>query len=155
MKKYLRLITSILVCQLAGVIGSFSTFSSVNTWYKTLNKPCFTPPSWVFGPAWLTLYTLMGIAAFLIWEKRKENNVKGALTIFGIQLVANTLWSIFFFGMRSPLLGLIDIIILWILIFLTTIKFMKISKQAGLLLVPYLLWVTFATALNIGILLLN
>lgn len=155
MKNYLGLITSIIVCQLAGVVGSFSTFSSVNTWYKTLNKPFFTPPSWVFGPAWLTLYTLMGIAVFLIWEKRKETNVKSALTVFGTQLVANTLWSIFFFGMQNPLLALVDIIILWVLILLTIIKFIKISRVSGILLFPYLMWVTFAMMLNIGIVLLN
>ena len=155
MKEYVEVAISILICQLAGIIGSFFTFSSVNTWYKTLNKPSFTPPSWVFGPAWITLYTLMGIAAFLVWKKRKEDNVKCALTIFGIQLVANSLWSIFFFGMQNPVLGLIDITVLWILILLVLLKFLKISKPAGVLLVPYLLWVSFAAVLNLSIFLLN
>lgn len=155
MKKSLKLIISIAICQIAGAIGSFFTIKSVDTWYQTLNKPSFTPPSWVFGPAWITLYTLMGIALFLVWQERENKDTKSALTTFGVQLLINSLWSILFFGMQNPLLGLVDIVILWTLIILTIIEFIKISKPAGILLIPYLLWVTFASVLNLEIFLLN
>ncbi len=151
MKDLVKLILSIVICQLAGVIGSVFTAKSVSTWYLTLNKPLFTPPGWLFGPVWISLYFLMGVALFLIWQKKD----KKALTFFSVQLVFNAFWSIAFFGLKSPLFGLIVIIILWILILLTIIKFFKISKSAGWLLIPYILWVSFASILNFALFLLN
>ena len=145
----LKLVVSILLCQLAGVIGGLFTASSVNTWYATLNKPSFNPPNWLFSPVWITLYFLMGIALFLVWRKRRQaENVKIAVYLFGVQLILNILWSLLFFGLKMPLLALIEIIILWGFILITLQKFKKISKLAGYLFVPYLLWVSFAVALN-------
>ena len=152
----LKLVISVLVCQLAGFVGSIFTRVSVSSWYVSLSKPSFTPPSWVFGPVWITLYALIGISAFLVWSKEFNNReVKAALIIFGIQLILNAFWSAAFFGLRSPLAGLIVIVILWLAILVTILRFLNISTAAGLLLVPYILWVSFATVLNLSIFLLN
>ena len=151
-----KLIAAVLLCQLAGIIGAVFTTPSIPTWYATLIKPAFTPPSWIFGPAWITLYALMGIALYLVWKKREEGaDIKKALSIFGIQLVLNTLWSILFFGLHSPLYGLACIIALWAAIVVSILLFYKISHAAAILLIPYLLWVSFATILNFHIWQLN
>lgn len=155
MKKYLTLIISIAIAQSAGLIGSIFTVNSVNTWYTAVNKPSFNPPSWIFGPVWITLYTLMGIAAFLIWQKRKSKQAKIALGFYAIQLVLNSLWSILFFGQQNPGAAFIEIIFLLIFILLTTIFFYKENKLAGILFLPYLAWVGFASILNYNIWLLN
>lgn len=149
----LALAGAVLLSHLAGVIGSFVTVSSVGTWYTSLAKPFFTPPSWVFAPVWLTLYTLMGIALWVVWRKRPRSNRPYAL--FGTQLGLNALWSILFFGLQSPVMGLAGIVVLWVLIALTLKAFWTVSRPAGWLLVPYLAWVTVATFLNLGIWLLN
>jgi tryptophan-rich sensory protein len=156
-KDVLRLIVSIGVSQLAGLIGSFFTRTELqSTWYTTLQKPSFQPPGWLFGPVWITLYTLMGIAAFLVWRKGLESKkVQLALLIFLVQLVLNTLWSILFFGMHWPLGGLFDIILLWFAILLMIFTFKDISKPAAILLIPYILWVTFALVLNFELWRLN
>lgn len=151
-----KLIISVLVCLSAGFIGSFFTTPSIPTWYATLNKPSFNPPNWLFAPVWTTLFILMGIAAFLIWRKGlKKKAVKNALIIFLLQLVFNTLWSFLFFKFHSPFWALVDIGVLWGLILLSLIKFWKISKAAGILLIPYLFWVSFASFLNYTIYRLN
>jgi len=150
---WLKLIGCVLLCQFAGVIGSVFTFNNIAAWYVSLNKPFFTPPNWVFGPVWLTLYTLMGIALYLVWTAGKSN--KQALQVFGLQLALNTLWSIVFFGAKSIALGLVVIVILWLAILWTIAKFWRIDERAGWLLVPYIVWVTIATALNAGVWLLN
>ena len=151
-----KLLIAIIICNLAGAIGSIFTFSSVSTWYTTLIKPEFNPPNWVFGPVWTTLYILMGISLYLIWKKYEEGkNANPALTIFSIQLILNALWSILFFGLQSPLYGLIGIIPLWIAIALMIVKFYPLSRNAALLQIPYLLWVSFATILNASIWMLN
>lgn len=143
-------------CELVGIAATPFTLSTISTWYQTLQKPPFSPPNWIFGPVWTILYFLMGVAAYLVWIKGLEKRaVKTALSIFIAQLVFNFFWSILFFGLHSPLLALIDILILWILILITIIKFHKISKIASYLLIPYILWVTFATILNLSIVLLN
>ncbi len=154
MVKWKELIIAIVICQLAGIIGSVFTFSAIPTWYVTVVKPSFSPPNWVFGPVWTLLYTLMGIAAYWIYTSKNKLK-KDALNIFGVQLALNALWSIAFFGFRSPLLGLIIIVLLWISIALTIRKFYAIDRKAGLILVPYLLWVTFASLLNYYIFVLN
>jgi len=155
--KTIALIAAILICELSGVIGSVFTFQSIPDWYNAkLNKPSFTPPSWLFGPAWVTLYLLMGISAYLVWERgKRRKEVRNALSIFGMQLVLNTLWSILFFGLRCPLCGFVEIILLWIAIVLTILKFNKLSRTAALLLIPYILWVTFAMILNFSVWRLN
>jgi tryptophan-rich sensory protein len=126
------------------------------SWYSTLIKPPFNPPSWVFGPAWTILYILMAISAYLVWKKGfKKKNVKDALKIFGIQLVLNLLWSPVFFGLKNILMALILIMILWYFILHTIREFYKIDKMAAYLLYPYFAWVSFATILNLSIWLLN
>ncbi len=147
-RDFSKLTLSLLLCQFAGVVGSFFTTPAIPTWYKTLNKPSFTPPNWVFSPVWISLFTLMGISLFLVWRKQGEPRVRIALTLFSLQLGLNILWSIAFFGLKSPLLGLIDILLLWLAILLTILTFLKVSRIAGWLLLPYLLWVSFAAVLN-------
>jgi tryptophan-rich sensory protein len=152
----LGLVISVAVCQMAGVIGSVFTSRTVTTWYVTLIKPSFTPPSWVFAPVWITLFLLMGVAAFLVWSKGwSDQRVKIALGLFILQLILNALWSVMFFGLKSPLAGLIDIVILWCAILLTIISFYRISTTAAALLAPYFLWVSFAGILNFSIWSLN
>ena len=152
----IKLVVSIVACQCAGLIGSVFTAPSIPTWYAALEKPFFTPPNWLFAPAWITLYLLMAVAAFLIWRRGLgEEGVKCALTVFLAQLVLNALWSVVFFGLQSPLYGMVVIIALWIAILLTIIKFFKLSAAAGSLMLPYILWVSFASALNIAIWVLN
>jgi len=150
---YWKLLLSILICQSAGVIGSFFT---VSTWYLTLNKPFFNPPSWIFSPVWITLYLMMGISLYLIWNRQfKPRQTKIAVTIFGVQLVLNSLWSVIFFGFKLPLLAFVEIIFLWVAILTTIIYFYRISKPASYLLIPYLLWVSFAAVLNFSLVYLN
>ncbi|MCJ7578812.1 MAG: tryptophan-rich sensory protein [candidate division Zixibacteria bacterium] len=154
--RILQLVISLIVCQFAGFIGSVFTTPAIPTWYVSLNKPSFTPANWLFSPVWITLFVLMGISAFLVWNKGLDDKrVKTALSIFAVQLILNILWSAVFFGFRSPLAGLIEIAILWMAILLTTLNFFKVSKTAGLLLLPYILWVSFATVLNFFIWRLN
>jgi benzodiazapine receptor len=155
-RNIVKLIVSIVACQCAGLIGSLATTPNIPTWYATLEKPVFTPPSWLFAPAWITLYLLMAVAAFLIWRKGlAHDGVKCALTLFLVQLVLNALWSVVFFGLQSPLYGMVVILALWIAILLTIIKFFRLSVAAGSLLLPYILWVSFASVLNISIWVLN
>ena len=153
---FFKLVIAIAVSELAGIIGSFFTISAIPNWYAGLAKPALNPPAWVFGPAWTTLYALMGIAAFLIWRmgwERKE--VKMALGVFGIQLFLNAIWSIIFFSLHSPGWALVDIVLLWLAIVWTIAVFYKISKPAAYLLLPYILWVSFASYLNYAIWVLN
>lgn len=144
-----KLIVCVGICLLVGVIGSFFTTPSIPTWYAGLVKPVFNPPNWVFGPVWTALYIMMGVSAWLVLKKCKEDqNAKAALVIFGIQLLLNGIWSPVFFGLKSALGGLIVIVVLLIMIAKTILVFWRISKTSALLLVPYILWVAFATVLN-------
>ena len=152
----LKLIFSLAICQFAGFIGSLFTTPSIPTWYAALSKPSFNPPNSIFGPVWTTLFLLMGISAYLIWRKGvQNNNVRIALLIFILQLLLNVLWSYLFFGLHSPSSAFFEIIFLWLAILITFLSFMKISKSAGILLLPYLLWVSLATILNLFIWKLN
>jgi len=151
-----RLAASIIVCQLAGVLGSFFTRPAIPGWYEALRKPSFTPPDWVFAPVWIALYTFMGVAAYLVWRKGwKEKQVRQASILFGVQLILNSLWSWVFFGLRSPLAGFVEISVLSVAILITIHSFFKVSKPAGALLIPYFLWVAFASGLNLSIWILN
>lgn len=150
-KKPKLLLFSILLAEGSGIIGSFATQSSVTTWYQTINKPGFTPPSWVFAPVWTTLFLLMGIALYIVWARKEMKLVK----LFIIHLFFNILWSFFFFGLQNPGLALVEIIGLVLFIAYLTYKFYKVEKWAGILLVPYLIWGTFATFLNYAIWRLN
>jgi len=145
-----KLIFCILITESAGIFGSIATVSSVKTWYLTdLVKPSFNPPSWIFGPVWTVLFFLMGISLYLVWTKK--NN----LFWFWIQLILNILWSFLFFGLRSPSLAFYEIIILWLAILMTIFKFWSYNKKAAILLIPYLVWVSFASFLNFSIMRLN
>jgi tryptophan-rich sensory protein len=156
MKYVYRLVISIVVCQGAGLVGSIFTAPSIPTWYAALQKPPFTPPNWLFAPAWITLYLLMGISASLVWQNGLDNRRnRTALIVFLIQLVLNALWSIAFFGFESPLPGMVVIVLLWVAILITMLRFLQISKLAGFLLTPYLGWVTFAAILNVSIFILS
>src|SRR3989338_5264101 len=179
---FFKLVTAIAVSEAAGVIGSVFTTPAISGWYAGIVKPALNPPAWVFGPVWTTLFALMGIAAFLIWREydkltlseveglviQRKRQIKIALGIFLGQLALNTLWSIIFFGLHSPGGALIEIAFLWLAILATIIAFAKISppsssiwttdghgKLAALLLVPYILWVSFASYLNYAIWSLN
>ena len=154
--KYLSPILFILASQLAGVIGSFFTVTNSNSWYSTINKPIFNPPSWIFGPVWIILYTLMGISAYLVWKEWGISIIaKYATILFFVHLLFNTLWSFLFFGMNNPMLAFFDIIFLWIMILVLIIMNYQINKMAAYLLMPYILWVSFASVLNFYIWRLN
>ena len=152
----LKLVTSIFICLFAGFIGSIFTSPSIPTWYATLTKPSFNPPSWIFAPVWTTLFVLIGISLYMVWNKGlQDKKVKISLFIFGVQLVLNVLWSFLFFGLHSPFYAFLEIIILWAAIVLTIVNFFKVSRTAGLLLLPYIFWVSFAAILNFSIWRLN
>jgi tryptophan-rich sensory protein len=152
----IKLAVFVIFSELAGVVGSLFTYPAIKGWYSTVIRPQFSPPNWLFGPVWTTLYALMGVAAYLIWRKGSNNkNVKIALGLFTGQLVLNTLWSFIFFGLRSPGMAFIEIIVLWLSIVATIIAFAKISKSAAWLLAPYIGWVSFAAFLNYSIWILN
>lgn len=153
--KTLLFIFSILTPLAIGNLGALFTIQSVTTWYTTLNRPPLNPPNWIFGPVWTTLYVLMGIALYLVLVKGFKKKTVKAVKIFFLQLLLNLSWSIVFFGLHSIGGALLIIIVLWGLIFLNILKFYEISKNAGYLLVPYILWVTFATYLNFTYFLLN
>lgn len=138
------------------MVSAVVTIPAIPLWYAHLHKPFFTPPAWVFGPAWIVLYALMGLSLFFIIQIKKEKK-KGvfATKIFFVQLLLNFLWSFLFFGMHSIVLGSVDIIFLLLAIMVTMKQFFPLSKVACILLVPYLLWVSFATVLNVSLLFLN
>ena len=154
-KDAVKLVISIVLCQLAGVAGSLLTSPAIPAWYKTLKKPFFTPPDWIFGPVWISLFMLMGVSLFMVWRRQEHPQFKITLTFFLIQLIFNILWSAAFFRLRSPLFGLIDIGLLWVAILLTIQYCLRISKVAGLLLLPYIFWVSFAVFLNFYLWILN
>jgi len=152
----LKLILSILASFAAGGIGSFFTFKAIPTWYAGLKKPRFTPPNRAFGPVWTTLYILMGVSVFLVWQKGlATDGVLLAFVLFWIQLAMNAIWSIIFFGMKSKGGGVITIVVLWLLILMTMVSFFRVSVWAGVLLIPYIVWVSIASYLNVGVWILN
>lgn len=155
--KLFAFIVSLAAPLVAGGIGSAVTYPNIANWYAALEKPFFSPPNWVFGPVWTTLYILMGLALYLVWiaPKSKKYSKKRAMQAFGLQLALNVLWSVVFFGLHSPWLGVITIVGLLISILLTVQLFQPISKKAAYLLVPYVLWVSFATLLNTAVATLN
>lgn len=153
--KWLALLFSVLLAHSAGLLGSLTTITGAGSWYQTLIQPAFAPPSWVFGPVWFTLYTLMGIAAWFIWLKRKNKGSRFALGLYLLQLVLNTVWSLLFFGLQRPDLALVEIAILLGAILATIVLFWRIDMRAGVLLIPYVLWVSFASILTAFIVALN
>ena len=157
MNKITRILAVVVTCLVIGYFSGMVTRSSVTTWFPTLIKPSFNPPSWVFAPVWSILFVMMGVAAGLVWDRieAEREAVKKALIFFAIQLGLNALWSYLFFGLRNPMLAGLEIIVLWLMIFETYIQFVKINKIAGYLLLPYLAWVSFAAVLNGSIWWLN
>lgn len=156
MNSVAKFLVCILVPQLVGITAGLATASSIGTWYVHLAKPAFNPPGWLFAPVWTALYLAMGVAAYLVWRRGLDMPGVGlALAFFVLQLLLNWAWSFLFFGLRSPLLGLFDIVLLGATIVITMVLFFRQSAWAGALMVPYLLWVIFATLLNFEIWRLN
>ncbi len=156
MKKIFAFVVCLAIPQLAGLIGAVFTSARIPTWYADLARPELAPPNWIFGPVWTALFLLMGIALFLVWKEGQRGEwVTGAFAIFGVQLVFNTLWSVLFFGLQSPGLALIEIGVLWLAILINIFAFYGVSRTAGVLLIPYLAWVSFASYLNYAIWTLN
>lgn len=156
MKVLSKFIVSVIGCELVGLLGTPFTISAIPTWYATLNKPFFSPPNWIFGPVWTILYFLMGVAFYLIWKRGwQKKKIKTAGYYFLAQLALNFIWSPIFFGLRNPLLGLVVIVAMWVSIVMTMKKLYPLSRTAFYLLLPYLMWVSFATLLNAAIVALN
>lgn len=153
--KWLGLAGFLAACFVVAGVGGWLTSLGVPEWYTTLRKPVWNPPSWLFGPVWTTLYAMMAVAAWLVWKDAGFDGATTALTLFVIQLLLNMAWSGIFFGLRSPGWALVEILVLWIAILATTALFFRHSAWAGALMMPYLLWVGFATALNAAIVRLN
>jgi len=148
-RRAVGLVVAVLLPLGVGVLGSLVTVGAVRDWYPTLVRPSFAPPSWVFGPVWTALYMMMGVASWLVWRRGLARpEVRSALTIYAVQLAFNLAWSWLFFGLRQPLLALIEIVVLLVLIGWCTLRFAAVSPAAAALLVPYLAWVAFASALN-------
>lgn len=157
MQKVLRIALVVMTCLVIGYLSGMVTRESITTWYPTLIKPVFNPPNWIFAPVWTSLYIMMGVAGGLVWNKLEGNEalVKKAFLFFIIQLALNALWSLIFFKLHNLLLASIEVVLLLLMIFETYTQFKKIDKIAGLLLIPYLAWVSFATVLTISIWYLN
>lgn len=149
-----KLIVSIVLCIAVGVVGSVFTTPAIASWYVALNKPSFSPPNWIFAPVWSLLYILMGISLYLLLNSSKKGKEK-AIKLFLIQLTLNFFWSLIFFGLHNPLAAFAEIIALWIFIFLTIKQSYVVSKGAANLMLPYIVWVTFASILNLYINILN
>ncbi len=155
MMKYFSLLIFIFICLSIGLLGGLSTYKSVRTWYKTIKKPSWNPPDRIFAPVWTTLYLIMAISAWLVWERLPHYGSYAPMSLFAIQLILNFIWSPLFFGMRRPDLALIEILFLWVFIILTIKSFWSVYWLAGAMLLPYLCWVTFAIILNATIWWLN
>ena len=145
---YIRLIASLIICQLAGFVGAVFTTPAIPGWYAALEKPTINPPNWIFSPVWIFLYLLMGITLYILWQNLPKPEARIALVFFAIQMVLNILWSVIFFGLKLPMVAFLEIIILWVFILLTMIKSSKVSRTSVYLLLPYILWVNFAAVLN-------
>lgn len=156
MNNSIKLIIAIAIPVAVGAISGFFTATGVESWYQTINKPSWNPPSWIFGPVWTTLYVMMGIALFLVWKSDSSDILKKtAIALFAIQLILNFFWSFIFFNQHQIGWALVEIIAMWIFILLTIFAFGNVSKLAAWLLVPYISWVSFATILNYTIWKLN
>lgn len=152
---YFRFIFSLFLCFLAGGIGQVFTYKEITTWYATLHKAPFNPPNWVFGPVWILLYTLMSISLFIVLGKRNGAFKQRELVFFFTQLILNGLWTFLFFGAHATALAFVEILLMVLFTILTILVFWKISKASAILLVPYLFWISFASLLNLFIVILN
>lgn len=149
------LAVALAICFGVAGLGGWMTASNIPTWYAGIAKPSWTPPNWLFGPVWSLLYAMMAVAAWRVWMRAEPGKAAAPLAIFGVQLALNLAWSGLFFSLRSPMLGLVDIAALWVAIVATIVSFGRVSRLAAGLLIPYLLWVSFAAALNLAIWRLN
>lgn len=145
------LVVSILICFAVAGLGAVATNPEIRNWYQAIRKPAWTPPNWLFGPVWTVLYLAMAVAAWLVWKRAGWEANSVALWLFVIQLALNLAWSFIFFKYHSPAWAFVDIALLWIAILATAMKFAGVSAVAALLLVPYLIWVTYAASLNFAI----
>jgi translocator protein len=151
-----KLLISIIICQGAGIIGSIFTAGALSGWFSELNHPSFTPANWLYPPIWITVHLLIAIAAFLIWWRGLHiKPVRVAMILFIIQLVLSVVWVFVLFGLQYILFGLIAVVVLWVMLLLTIIQFYKVSTAAGNLMIPYIVWITFAVILNGALYLLN
>ncbi len=151
----LGLVISVVICFGAALLGNIATMPQIPTWYAGIAKPSWTPPDWLFGPVWSLLYAMMAVAVWLVWRQSDWKTAKAALLWFAAQLVLNSVWSVLFFGMQQPAWSMVEVFFLWLAILMTIRAFWPISRLAAGLLVPYLLWVSFASVLNVGIWQLN
>jgi len=154
-KQFVGLVVCVAACFGAGAIGAAATTPQLPGWYASLAKPSWTPPGWVFGPAWSLLYAMMAIAAWQVWRQPRDDRPTLELSLFAVHLVANALWSVIFFGMQRPGWAAVEITVLWLMIATILVLFSKRSALAGALMAPYLLWVSFALLLNVAIWRLN
>ena len=154
---WMKLIASILICQGAGIVGSFFTAPTVQSeWYAQLKKPAFQPPGWLFGPVWIILFLMMGIALYLVWNSPISlEKLKLPLMVFSVNLLLNITWSFCFFYLKNPMLAFFEILVLWMVILAAMLLFFNVNRWAGWLLVPYLAWVSFASVLNFSLWMLN
>lgn len=149
MKNWVKLLISLALPQIAGISGVLFTETGEGSWYRQINRPSWNPPGWVFGPVWTMLYIMMGIAFYLVWKSSASEKLKRpAMTFWIIQLALNFFWTVIFFGAHQPGWATLEIIVLWIFILLTILAFFRINKTAAWLMVPYLLWVSFASVLT-------
>lgn len=155
MRSILALAGFLAACFAVAAMGGWLTSMGMPEWYMSLEKPSWQPPSWLFGPVWSTLYACMGVAAWLVWREAGFDGATAALTLFFVQLGLNLAWSGLFFALQAPALALGELVLLWAAILATAVFFLRHSTWAALLMVPYLLWVTFAGALNTAIVFLN
>ena len=152
----LRVIVSVAICLAVGALGGLMMTDSTWTWYQSLKQPALTPPSWVFAPVWTALYIMMGVALFLVWRRSTRRVKVGvAVVAFAMQLLLNAIWTPVFFGLQDPGAALIIIGLLWLAILTTIVLFWRLSRAASILMMPYILWVSFASYLNYAIVVLN
>lgn len=154
-RQAISLTLSVALCFAAAGLGSLFTRPAIEGWYASLHKPSWTPPNWVFAPVWTALYLGMAIAVWLVWRQRGFSGAKLPLALFAAQLALNVAWSGLFFGLRTPGAALAEIVLLWLFILATAVAFWPVSRAAGWLMLPYLLWVTYAAGLNFSIWRLN
>jgi tryptophan-rich sensory protein len=155
MKNIKQIMKWIVISETVGISGAIFTSPAIPTWFIFLNKPVFSPPNWLFGPVWTLLYAMMGLAFGIILSTETKQAKAKAKQFFYIQLTLNFLWSVLFFGAKLPLFAFGEIVMLWVAIIFCIAEFLKINRTAGYLLVPYLLWVSFASILNLAIAVLN
>lgn len=155
LKPWQALVAFLAACYAVSAVGTLSAVSAIPTWYAALNKPSFNPPNWIFGPVWTVLYAMMAVAAWLVWRTAPSSRRTAALTLYALQLVLNFLWTPTFFSLHAIAAALVIIVLLWLAILVTTILFWPLNRPAAWMMLPYLAWVTFATALNFEILRLN